>query len=280
MIEVRCGGCGKTLKAQEGMAGKRAKCRACGKVVEVPEPWMPPGVGVVDDDPDKPATKPQKPQPIQPAPQRPTPMPKPQPSWMHTGGPTYAPARKWSAADQFFRAAGIAAVCTAGFFLLICSGDFRVRDAGCREDGTSACRPCTQMNVRPHSPQQKRFSSPEEEAAFTRKSRRWDSVLRNDNDLAGSDRCRGSGRLGVGSAGQFGRSRQGTARSSQRLTDGYRAATLRENGITPEQWDLIWTEGISMALPLPKYPSFDIGMRRKNSQSPEWSSQEQHLSPH
>jgi hypothetical protein len=37
-IEVKCGKCGKGLKAPDSMAGKKAKCPGCGSIVVVPQP--------------------------------------------------------------------------------------------------------------------------------------------------------------------------------------------------------------------------------------------------
>ena len=37
-IEVKCAKCGKSLKAPDTMAGKKAKCPGCGSIVVVPEP--------------------------------------------------------------------------------------------------------------------------------------------------------------------------------------------------------------------------------------------------
>jgi DNA-directed RNA polymerase subunit RPC12/RpoP len=37
-VELKCEGCGKTLKAQDDQAGKRSKCPACGHEVYIPMP--------------------------------------------------------------------------------------------------------------------------------------------------------------------------------------------------------------------------------------------------
>ena len=36
-ISVKCGDCGKALKAPDALAGKKARCPDCGAVVAVPE---------------------------------------------------------------------------------------------------------------------------------------------------------------------------------------------------------------------------------------------------
>ncbi|HWE04739.1 MAG TPA: hypothetical protein VG326_20195 [Tepidisphaeraceae bacterium] len=60
-IEFNCQGCGKHYKVADAMAGKRAKCKGCGQVVEVPTPVQEPldvsgiDVDVVDVPPPTPA---------------------------------------------------------------------------------------------------------------------------------------------------------------------------------------------------------------------------------
>ena len=39
-IKVKCGNCGKKLKAKDDAAGKKVKCPDCGKVMLIPEPVM------------------------------------------------------------------------------------------------------------------------------------------------------------------------------------------------------------------------------------------------
>ena len=44
-IKVKCGNCGKKLKAKDESAGKKVKCPDCGKVMQIPEPV----VDAIDD---------------------------------------------------------------------------------------------------------------------------------------------------------------------------------------------------------------------------------------
>ncbi|MCX7427048.1 MAG: hypothetical protein NTW96_15665, partial [Planctomycetia bacterium] len=41
-IEFRCSQCGKLLRTGDDTAGKQAKCPACGAIVNVPRPAVPP----------------------------------------------------------------------------------------------------------------------------------------------------------------------------------------------------------------------------------------------
>ena len=53
-ISVKCGDCGKGLKAPDALAGKKAKCPQCGSVIPIPVPVS--DAEEYDDDP--PAAKP------------------------------------------------------------------------------------------------------------------------------------------------------------------------------------------------------------------------------
>ena len=49
-IEVKCWGCGKTMKVKAEFAGKKGKCPVCGKVINIPDPNKKPDTLLVNED--------------------------------------------------------------------------------------------------------------------------------------------------------------------------------------------------------------------------------------